>query len=301
MRLALTIDPLQDGDLLFAQQLGVQQIMADIARWDAPSLAAACNRVEQASLHLAGIENLPVQAYACAIKGEQGRDDEIAQVCELLRHMGQAGISLLGYQWALPGPAPLPADGQARGGASGTLYPKGAPPSSAESEGGPERQWQNLAYFLHAVLPAAEEAGVRLAYQPSLAALAAPGLLRHGEDLERLFQLAPSSFHGLDMDHGLLALAGEDPGTIIRRWGGQGRILAAQVRSLRATDGSYGEGFLDEDREGLFCALHAYREAGFTGPLRPAPSPRMVGDTPWGHKGYAFSIGYLRAMLQAMG
>jgi mannonate dehydratase len=301
MRLALTMDPLQDSDLLFAQQLGVQQIMADIARWDAPSLAAARNRVEEAGLQLVGVESLPVEAYISAIKGEQGRDGEIAQVCEMLRRMGQAGVSLVGYRWALPGPAPLPVDGRARGGASGVLYPKGLPFSSAESEGGHERQWQNLAYFLRAVLPAAEEAGVRLAYQPTLTALAAPGLMRRGEDLERLFQLAPSSFHGLDMDHAWLALAGEDASAIIRRWGGRRRILAVQVRSLQATNGSYGEGFLDEDREGLFRALHAYRVAGFTGPLRPAPSPRMVGDTPWGHKGYAFSIGYLRAMLQAMG
>jgi len=292
------MDPLQDSDLLFAQQLGVQQIIADIARWDAPSLAAARNRVEEAGLQLVGIESLPVQAYVSAIKGEQGRDGEIAQVCEMLRRMGQAGISLVGYRWAIPGPASLPADGQARGGASGKVYAKGAAPRSAEPEGGRERRWQDLAYFLQAVLPVAEEAGVRLAYQPTLAA---PGLLRDGEDLEQLFRLAPSSFHGLDMDHGLLALAGVDPGTIIRRWVGQGRILVAQVRSFRATDEGYEEGFLDEDREGLFRALHAYREAGFAGPLRPAPSPRMVGDTPWGHKGHAFSIGYLRALLQAMG
>ena len=39
MQLALTLDPFQDADLLFAQQLGADQIMADVPGWDADTLS----------------------------------------------------------------------------------------------------------------------------------------------------------------------------------------------------------------------------------------------------------------------
>jgi hypothetical protein len=40
--------------------------------------------------------------------------------------------------------------------------------------------------------------------------------------------------------------------------------------------------------------------AGFAGPMRAALPPGMVEDTDWGHKGRAFDLGYLRAILQVI-
>ena len=63
---------------------------------------------------------------------------------------------------------------------------------------------------------------------------------------------------------------------------------------------SVSEAFLDEGDTDMLRVLEAYLEVGFDGVLRPATSPGMLGDTEWGHKGHAFAVGYLRALLQAL-
>jgi len=49
----------------------------------------------------------------------------------------------------------------------------------------------------------------------------------------------------------------------------------------------------------LYEAVKAFLEVGFDGPIRPDHSPAVVGDTN-GHVGMAFSVGYLRAMIDAV-
>lgn len=298
MQLALTLDPFQDANLLFAQQLGADQILAEVPGWDTDTLSAACNRIRQGGLKVAGVESLSPSLYARAIAGQAGRDEEIAEVCRIIADLGQLGVPLLGYRWTLAAE-----DGAAsvigRGGTTSMVYAAG----DRSAEITTEPQWQHLAYFLQRVLPAAEQAGVRLAYQAGVpTAGAGDAWLDSAAGLERLFALAPSASHGLDLDHGLFAgMSDDEIGQIIRRWGQQQRIFAVRVRYLERTADGLTERFLDENRLALFRALQAYREVGFTGPLRPARSPEMADDTSWGHKGRAFSLGYLRALFQAIG
>ena len=295
MQLALTLDPFQDANLLFAQQLGADQVMADVSGWDADTLSAACNRIRQGGLQVAGVESLPPSLYARAIAGETGRDEEIAEVCRIIADLGRLRVPLLGYRWTLA------AEGDAasvpgRGGTTSAVYTAGG--GSADVAAG--QLWQTLAYFLQRVLPAAERAGVRMAYQAGLPTTGAEGL-DSVAGLERLFALAPSASHGLDLDHGLFAgMSDDEMVSVIRHWGQQQRIFAVRVRYLDRTADGLQERFLDENRLALFRALQAYQAVGFTGPLRPARSPEMDDDTSWGHKGRAFGLGYLRALFQAI-
>lgn len=302
MQLALTLDPFQDTNLLFAQQLGANHIMADVPGWDADTLAAANNRIRQAGLQIAGVESLPSSLYARAILGQAGRDDEIAQICRIIADLGRLGISLLGYRWTLA-PEGSNTSTLGRGGVTSTVYAAGSC-SACSCQASAKQRWQNLDYFLQRVLPAAEQAGVRLAYQAGLPTTGAgkERMLDSVDGLERLFELAPSAYHGIDLDHGLFAgMPDDEVGQVIRHWGQQNRLFAVRVRYLDRTADGLEERFLDENRLGLFRALQAYQKVGFAGPLRPARSPGMADDTSWGHKGRAFGLGYLRALLQAIG
>ena len=58
MYLALRVEYGRDDQLIFAQQLGVEHVVMAVECWDAASLAHAKNRVEQATLTLAGLEGL---------------------------------------------------------------------------------------------------------------------------------------------------------------------------------------------------------------------------------------------------
>lgn len=305
MHLALTLDPMQDADLLFAQQLGVDHILAETASLGRSSLAVMANRVRQAGLELAALDSLPTAMYSNAIVGEAAQaraEADIAQVCAIIREAGQAGIRQIGYCWGISARGTASTEG--RGGAARAIYDWDQPGADDASDPRREQLWANLASFLRQVLPDAEKCGVRLACQLAHPATgtAHPRILDRLEDVERLFRLAPSVNHGLDLDHGFFAaLLGKDPCDIIRRLSKEGRIFSVRVRHLERCGEAYCQGFLDQDRESLLRMLQCYRDTSFQGTLRPAPTPVMAEDTSWGHKGYAFSIGYLKALLQAYG
>ncbi|MDA2937376.1 hypothetical protein MYX75_03825 [Acidobacteria bacterium AH-259-A15] len=46
--------------------------------------------------------------------------------------------------------------------------------------------------------------------------------------------------------------------------------------------------------------MKTYREVGYTGTIVSDHTPRMEGDTPFGHRGRSFSHGYIRALVQAV-
>jgi hypothetical protein len=60
------------------------------------------------------------------------------------------------------------------------------------------------------------------------------------------------------------------------------------------------QAFLDEGEIDLPRLLYSLEESGFNGPVRAAPPPGMEGDEPWGYKGRAFDLGYLRAIIQTI-
>ena len=50
----------------------------------------------------------------------------------------------------------------------------------------------------------------------------------------------------------------------------------------------------------MIAALKAYRDAGYEGVITPDHTPRVIDDEPYGHRGRAFALGYIRAGMQAL-
>ena len=308
MHLALTLNPFVDSDLLYAQQLGVDWIVGDVPAWDLDTLAAARNRVEKSGLHLCALECLPASLVADALLRQPGCEEALDRVCEIITEAGQLGIPSLGYRWPPAGSGYVVGTTTGRGGALSAVYRiQGG--ESAALQDAREEMWQALDRFLQRVVPVAEAAGVRLAYQTDISLVSLPEekrILDSVTELDRLFQVADSPCHGLDLDHGLVTQvlgpqANLNTDEVVRHFGRQDRIFVVRLRNLRRIEGGAQEAFPDEDRVATLSALQAYREVGFDGPLCPIPSPAMTDDTEWRHKGYAFSIGYMRALLQAIG
>jgi len=283
MKLALTINCWTDEDLMFAQQFGADQVMAQAVlpegrtAWDARLLSALRNRVEKAGLALAGMDCLPVRLDR-AIAGMAGRDEEIETVCRFMRDAGAAGIPLVGCRWGVDekGPVRQPTG---RGGAAVAVHQAELQPGGAG--------WEIFLCFLERVVPVAEEGGVKLACGPG------NSLLGRIEDLQRLVEEVPSSCLGIDFWQGAVALMpGVDLAGAIRWFGGRQKLFLVTLGNSEA--------FLDEGDTRMLRSLRLYREAGFVGGLRPGPQPGMADDTEWGHKSQAFAIGYLRALLQVV-
>ena len=113
------------------------------------------------------------------LRGLPGREEQLANYCTTIRNMAAAGIPVLGhhflptYVWRTDlyakgrGGARVTAFDAARVGEGNALAGyKLTPDEAFEEPIGSDRMWDNYRVFLEAVLPVAEEVGIRLALHP---------------------------------------------------------------------------------------------------------------------------------------
>src|SRR5581483_9761545 len=91
--------------LAFAKQLGASGVQLNTpllpgaARWEEDDLRWLRTRCESYGLRLEAIENTPNSFYDKAMLGLPGRDEQIEHYQATIRHLGRAGIPILGYHW----------------------------------------------------------------------------------------------------------------------------------------------------------------------------------------------------------
>src|SRR2546426_11507952 len=112
--------------------------------------------------------------------------------------------------------------------------------------------WSNITYFLEAVVPAAEESGIRLALHPN----DPPAPLSRGSEQimgslagwKRLIEIVPSKSNGITFDCGVTRELGEDPVEGCRYFGSRDRINHVHFRNVRVRvpREKYAEDSLDE-------------------------------------------------------
>src|SRR5262249_34178769 len=97
MRIAMVVTPFTDANLRLAAQIGVTDIVARYPGSDVASVCRVKDQVEKHGLRLTVIEGyLPMEK---ARLGQTGRDDDIAQIQDLVRNMGKAGVPVLCYNF----------------------------------------------------------------------------------------------------------------------------------------------------------------------------------------------------------
>ncbi len=244
--------------------------------------------------------------------GLAGRDEQIAQVCELIRNLGRLGIGVWCYEWMpvfnwtrTSTSAPI------RGGALATAYDhalmRQAPPTEygTVSE---ESLWENLRYFLERVVPVAEAANVKLAMHPDdppISPIRGLGrIMRSLENFQRLLDLAPSPVNGIGFCQGNFTLMTDDLPAAIRHFGRQGKIFFVHVRDVNGTAEKFTESFHDDGKTDMVACMRAYQEIGFEGVCRPDHVPTMEGDDndnpSYSAIGRLFAIGYLKGIREAV-
>jgi len=173
-----------------------------------------------------------------------------------------------------------------------------------------EKLYENLGYFLTALMPTCEKRGIKLAIHPDdppWPIFGLPRIVGDEEGLARILALADSPCNGLTLCSGSLgANPKNDVPAIVRRFSGMGRVHFAHVRNVRRfPNGDYtecahlsSEGSLD-----LFAIMKAYHDTGFSGYVRPDHGRMIWGEE--GRPGYglydrALGIAYLNGMLEAL-
>jgi len=315
MRLAYgAISEVTEEKLLFAKQLGATDMIVHSpplpgeGYYEFLPLLRLRTRVEAAGLCLAAIENVRDPAwYMKAMLGQPGRDEQIENWCRTLRNMGKAGIPVLGYHWMPASVWRTCGDTPWRGGARVTSFDyelvKDAPltPAGTVTD---EQMWESFEYFLKRVIPVAEEAGVKMALHPddppvpSLAGIAR--IFRSHAAFKRMIEIVPSDYNGIEFCQGTFSEMGEDVIEAIRYFGSRKKILYVHFRNVLGSPYKFHETFVDDGQTDMLRAMMAYKEVGFDGVFIDDHVPHVVDDTPWGHRGRAYSSGYIKALIKAV-
>lgn len=341
MRIAIgQFNELTDEKLQFAAQLGVSGVQMNTprlpgeTRWEEADLRALVDKCAEYGLKMEAIENVPIHFFNKAMLGLPGRDEQIENYQATIRAMGRAGIPILGYAfmpnsvWRTSRTAP------GRGGAHVTAFDMAlvsGPPDqqrafvaklderkdaiwvSAPDGENPDRvfsaedMWANYEYFIKAVVPVAEEAGVKLALHPDDPPVPMLGgiarIFGSIEGFQRAYEITPSPAWGLDLCFGCCS---EMPGgaqnvlNMIDFFGPLGKILYVHYRDVQGTVPTFQECFLGEGNYDPATVMLALKRTGFTGFMLDDHVPRVVDDTPWAHRGRAHAIGYLQGMMNML-
>jgi mannonate dehydratase len=303
--------------LSFARQLGATGVQLNTPvlpgekRWELDDLLWLRRRCESYGLRLEAIENTPISFYDRAMLGLPGRDEQIEHYQATIRNLGAAGIPILGYHWMPNGVWRTGWTTPGRGGARVSSFDMGLVQGGVLTHGRvftADEMWENYAYFMKAVVPVAEEAGVKLALHPDdppVPSLGGVARLFHSfEGFKRAMEIAPSPNSGLDFCMGCWSEMG--PGVIeaIRYFGERGKIVYVHFRDVQGTVPCFQECFLGEGNVDVIAAMRALKEVGFTGFLLDDHVPHIVDDTDWGHRARAHALGYIQALIntvQALG
>jgi mannonate dehydratase len=270
-------------------------------------------RFTQAGFKLSVIEPVPNRYYYRTKLGLEGRNGEIEKICELIRNMGRLGIEVLCCNFmAQIGWFRTSAMIPTRGGALVTGFDYESIRDAPLTEAGlvpSERIWHNLRYFLEAVLPVAEAAGVKLALHPDdppIPKLRGIGrVLISVEAMRRAIELVPSPNLGITLCQGTFAAMGEQIPEVIRYFGSRKKLFFVHFRDVEGNAEKFNETFHDAGKTDMAEAIRVYREVGYNGPIRVDHVPTMAGEEN-GVPGYEqlgrlFAIGYLKGLLEGVG
>jgi mannonate dehydratase len=249
-----------------------------------------------------------------------GRDEQIENVQQSLRNMGAAGVPLFVFNMHALRYYRTSRDERGRGGARATSFDWESVKDAPLMAGGPgtdpsliperhrspisdQEMWDNYTYFVKAVLPVAEEAGVKLALHPDDPQVPVLGgvarIMRSPEAMRRALEVVPSDHLGLKFCVGCYSQMGANVVQEILDLGKQNKIFLVDYRNVLGTVECFRETFLDNGQENMLDVMRAFVEAGYTGPIGPDHAVRIADDTPANRQYWAYAIGHMKALLQA--
>ncbi len=279
---------------------------APLARWDRDELSRVKARIESKGLTPM---MLNLGRANLILHGKPGAGRELEAVKANIRLAGELGIPVVEYNFT-----PLRgSEGYSRTTGKGGIglrdydeaRTRDLPPLPNVGEHSHEQMWDRLERFLRKVIPVAEQAGVRLAQHPNDPPIpvfrGAAQPVRSIEDQKRLVATVDSPANGITLDTGVTTEMGEDAAEAIRYFGSRDRINHVHFRNVRVDVPYYK--YLEVPHDAGDCdmlaCMKAFAEVEYKYLLIPDHTPELSGDTVGSQMGWAFAIGYLRALQHA--
>lgn len=314
MEPALILPPESDERWDLAKQVGVKKAVVntmnigDDHRYRGyDELLRLSNWFENAGLELAVIEESFPQTNTTVL-GEDGRDKEIEQFCDFLRHAGRVGIDTICYDWMVTRWARTHTAVSTRGGALTTAYDHDQMQQGPDHPDAPvssDLLWDTLEYFLERVVPVAEKAGVDLALHPNDPPISpvrgVDRIITSVEAYDRVLDIYPSDRNGIAFCQGNFSAMDVDIPKTIRHFGDS--INYVHFRDVAGGAHDFEETWHDRGPTDMSAAVEAYDDIGYDGVARPDHVPTMAGEDNsvpgYETKGRLFAIGYLKGLLDS--
>ncbi|MDO6604125.1 mannonate dehydratase [Arenibacter palladensis] len=289
--------------------------------WSLEELLAIRKEINDHGLELEAIENFdPAHWHDILLDGPK-KEQQMANLKQLIRNVGKAGIPVFGYNFSLAGVAARTQAPYARGkaisvgmdGGDDTPIPNGMVWNMVYDENAPEgtlpkiehvELWSRLQYFLNEILPVAEEAGVKMAAHPDDPPMPyvrdTPRLVYQPHMYQKLIDTRHSPSNNLEFCLGSIAEMTEgDVYEATDTYSKQGKISYIHFRNIVGKVPNYKEVFVDEGDIDMFKILRILKNNNFDGVLIPDHTPQMTCDAPW-YAGMAYAMGYMKAGLKAI-
>lgn len=270
------------------------------------------------------IINMMIGGFPKTIYGKPGRDEEIEKIIQSIRAAGKVGLPVIEYNFYAHRIVEGYYEELGRGGAGMTAFGfdriKDLPPLPDIGAWTLDQMWANITYFLKAVVPEAEKAGVRLAQHPN----DPPAPISRGSQQimstlagwKKLVDIVKSPYNGITFDCGVTRELGEDPVAVAKYFGARDCINHVHYRNVivRKPYVDYTEVFIDEGQVNMFAVMQELVKLKYTRGLYPE-HPRaidydreregaIIGQYAkvggGGFGGEIYNVGYTKAMLQAV-
>ncbi len=166
--------------------------------------------------------------------------------------------------------------------------------------------WANYEYFIKAVIPHAEQHGIRLALHPDDPPLEKLGgvsrIMTSYENISKAIHIVDSPNLGVTMCQATYLMMGEDLYDVIPKLAD--KIFFVHFRNAVGNKYNFRETFHDNGDIDMAEILRLYKKCGVNVPIRVDHVPLMAGETQ-GTAGYTalgrlYAIGYLKGLLQAI-
>ncbi|PYR88430.1 MAG: hypothetical protein DMF84_28485 [Acidobacteria bacterium] len=301
------------------RQLGVEYVISGGGRipWEESRLRGMMDRLKSNGLTLA---NLMIAGFPNAIYNRADKDADIEKVIQSVRAAGKVGLPVVEYNWyahrAMEGY--FEETGRAGAGWTGFDYErmKDLPPLPDEGAHTLDEMWTNVRYFLKAVIPEAEKAGVRLALHPNdppaPVSRGSQQIMATIEGWKTLIGIVNSPSNGITFDCGVTREMGGDPVEVCRWFASRDRINHVHFRNVKVQKPyeRYTEVFIDEGENDMFAVMKELVKQKYSRLIYPEhprgidydreqPNFRSQYPGGGGYAGFAFNVGYTRAMMQA--
>ena len=275
-------------------------------RWELKDLVSLRRNVESYGMKLSALENVPTKFYDHIMLGGPKRDEQIENMVYTIRNIARAGIPIFGYNW-MPSQVWRTEPKYIRGNAEATAFDYNIAkdlPFTHDREYTEEEMWNNLEYWINIITPIAEEEGIRLGIHPcdppveTLGGI--PQLLRSFDAYKRLIEIYPSDSNGIEFCQGTFSEMNDDIYEMIKYFGERKKILYVHFRNVSGQVPKFHEEFVNTGYVDMHKAMKIYHEVGYDSFFIDDHVPSTFQDTHFGHRGRAFAMGYIQALIESV-